>query len=452
MQNRKNTHLIKTKGCYDMYLTNLLEEALDQNNVYYLAMLLPLVTQIAIIIFAVAVDPYFEKKHRAVMLLICILTLSLVGQNLFENELAAGEPRVFLRTLAAVYGYCVRPMILVLFLYIVKPERDYTACWVLIGINSAVYISSLFGLRISFYISGSNHYEGGPLRRFCLYLSFALLGYLLFVTVSEFKDIRKREIVIPFFNVLLILVSVLLDCSLGRQDQPISFLTIAIVSCCVSFYVWLHLQFVRKHERDLKAEQRIQIMMSQIQPHFMYNTLSTIQALCRSDPEKAFTTTERFGRYLRNNLDTLGRPDLISLEKELEHTRIYAEIEMIRFPNIKVEYDIRDKSFSLPPLTIQPLVENAIRHGVRIRKAGIVKLSTCKKDGFHEIVISDNGKGFDVDRLDAASGEESHIGIRNVRERLEKICKGTLQIESTVDIGTTVTIYIPCHRETERSK
>lgn len=432
-----------------MYLINMLEEALSQKAVYHLLMLFPLVTQILIIIFAVAVDSYFEKKHRYVMLLICILTLSLIAQNVFENALAAGEPRVFLRTLAAVYGYCVRPIILVLFLYIVKPERNYTACWVLIGINSAVYISSLFGLHISFFISEKNRYEGGPLSRFCLYLSIALLGYLLFVTVSEFKDIRKREIAIPFFNVMLILVSVLFDYSLGKQDQPVAFLTIAIVSCCVSIYVWLHLQFVRKHERDLKAEQRIQIMMSQIQPHFMYNTLSTIQALCRSDPEKAFTTTERFGIYLRNNLDSLSRPDLILLEKELEHTRIYAEIEMIRFPNIKVEYDIRDKSFSLPALTIQPLVENAIRHGVRIRETGIVKISTLKKDGCHEIVISDNGKGFDAKQLDDTSGGESHIGIRNVRERLEKICKGTLQIESTVNEGTTITIHIPYKSETE---
>ena len=403
------------KGSYYMYLINMLEKALDQNVVYHLLILLPLVTQIVIIIFAVAVDSYFEKKNRRVMLLICILTLSLIAQNVFENALAAGDPKVFLRTLIAVYGYCVRPIILVLFLYIVKTERNYTACWVLVSINAAVYISSLFGLRISFYIAGNNHYRGGPLSRFCLYVSFALLGYLLFVIVSEFKDIRKREIAIPFFNVLLVLAAVLLDISLGSQDQPISFLTIAIVSCCVSFYVWLHLQFVRKHERDLKAEQRIQIMMSQIQPHFMYNTLSTIQALCRSDPEKAFSTTERFGMYLRNNLESLSRPDLISLEKELEHTRIYAEIEMIRFPNIKVEYDIKDKSFSLPALTIQPLVENAIRHGVRIRETGIVRISTCKKDGCHEMVISDNGNGFDAKRLDDTSGGAGHIGIRNVR-------------------------------------
>ena len=97
------------------------------------------------------------------------------------------------------------------------------------------------------------------------------------------------------------------------------------------YYIWLHLQFVREHENDLKAQQRIQIMMSQIQPHFMYNTLATIQALCLSDPQKAFDTTALFSAYLRDNIDSLSKSDLIPVHKELQHTKIYTDIEMIRY-------------------------------------------------------------------------------------------------------------------------
>ena len=131
----------------------------------------------------------------------------------------------------------------------------------------------------------------------------------------------------------------------------------------------------------------------------------------------------------------------------MEHTRIYAEIEKVRFDNIRVEYDIQDDRFDLPPLTIQPLVENAIRHGVRIREEGVVRVSTRKTEADHEIVVWDNGTGFDISKIGAAEG--THIGIRNVRERIEGMCGGTLQVESNLGEGTTVTITIPIQEKTE---
>ena len=209
---------------------------------------------------------------------------------------------------------------------------------------------------------------------------------------------------------------------------------------CVAYYIWLHLQFVREHEDALQAEQRIQIMISQIQPHFLYNTLSTIQAMCATEPEKAPRIVEQFSRYLRQNMDSLNDANLIAVEKEIEHTRIYAEIEMAMFPNIRVDFDVMDADFKLPALTIQPLVENAIRHGVRIREEGVVTVTTRRVSGGHEIVIRDNGVGFDTTK---ALAEGGHIGIANVRERLERLCGGTLDIESTVGEGTRVIIRIP---------
>ena len=189
------------------------------------------------------------------------------------------------------------------------------------------------------------------------------------------------------------------------------------------------------------AEQRIQIMMTQIQPHFLYNTLSTIQALCAIDPAKAVEITGKFSSYLRQNLNTLEFPGMISFEKELEHTRSYADIEMVRFPNIRVEYAIEDSGFSVPPLTVQPIVENAIRHGVRIREEGIIRVSAYQTEEGHEILISDNGVGFDVQTL--GQNEGTHIGLKNVQERIETMCGGSVKVESRIDEGTRVTIFIP---------
>ena len=167
----------------------------------------------------------------------------------------------------------------------------------------------------------------------------------------------------------------------------------------------------------------------------------TIQALCRKDPERAYETTGKFGNYLRQNLAVMNQPNLIPLRKELEHTRTYADIEMLRFPNIHVQYEITDDEFQVPPLTIQPLVENAIRHGVRIREEGIVSITTRRIGEYHEIEIRDNGIGFDPESV--KTDGQNHIGIHNVRERIEKMCGGTLTIESRVDEGTKAVIRIP---------
>ena len=107
----------------------------------------------------------------------------------------------------------------------------------------------------------------------------------------------------------------------------------------------------------------------------------------------------------------------------------------------KVQYDINKHDFLIPALTLQPIVENAIRHGVRIRENGLVTVRTRRTEEGHVIEIRDNGKGFDV-KADALS-DPTHIGIRNVRERIEQMCGGTLTIESVLDKGTTVLILIP---------
>lgn len=408
-----------------------------------LMMLFPVCFILTGLTITVAVDPYISKKHRVVMFVIIGLSLTLIAQNLIEDALARGSLNWFGRTTASVYGYTVRPVFLILFLYIICPDEKHLGCWALALVNFLVNVTAYFS-HICFWIDGGNHYQGGPLSNFCLYIGLILLAYWLYRSFRNYLSStrnEKRGVLIHVFVVLMLLLSVFLDGSANETDLPITFLTCAIVICSVFYYIWLHLRFVQMHEEDLKAQQRIKIMMSQIQPHFLYNTLSSIQALCLTDPEKAFDVTEKFGTYLRQNIDSLDRPELIPFEKELEHTRVYSEIEMIRFPSIRMEYDTPDTGFMIPALTVQPLVENAIRHGVRSVENGLVRVSSKKAGGFHEIVISDNGKGFDAAAAENADG--THIGIRNVRERLASLCCGTMTIESAENAGTKITIRIP---------
>ena len=413
---------------------------------------LPLLLQLSGLTIAVCIDSYISRKHRTIMLIVIAAVAALIGQNYLEYRLVTGTPHIALRTWTAIAGYCIRPVILVLILHIVCPRLRHTAAWALAGVNAAVHLTAVFS-DICFTITEDNNYVGGPLRHFCLFVSVLLLGYMLYMTVSNYKEGRKREIWIPLIFVALIGAGIVMDGNAIKEEQPVEYLTVVAVSGCVFYYIWLHLQFVREHRRALEAEQRIQIMMTQIQPHFLYNTLSTIQSLCHIDPEKAYDITGKFGTYLRQNLDALEKTDLIPLKKELEHTRIYADIETTRFPNIQVIYDIRDEDFSLPALTIQPLVENAIRHGVRIRKEGVVKVTTRRTDTAHEIVIEDNGKGFDAAALESAlrqeagsrseAGARQHIGLKSVRERIGQMCGGTMTIDSRVGEGTAITLRIP---------
>ncbi len=394
----------------------------------------------------VAMDPYIRRDAQRRMLIITVLCLLLMFQNILDDYLAQGPPVPPWRTVTSICGYIIRPLILILFLDTARPGGYRKLWWSLAGVNAAVYMTALFS-HICFWIDAENHYQRGPLSYTCLVFSAVLLAVLLLHTAMSYHAARKWDQLIPISTVLMIVGAVILDQYVWLPRQPVSFLIIAVIVGSVFFYIWLHLQFVREHERDLQAEQRIRIMVSQIQPHFLYNTIATFRALCKRDPDLAAEVAEKFGQYLRQNLDSLNTEGLIPFEKELEHTRLYADIEMVRFENLRVEYDIRDRDFALPPLTVQPMVENAIRHGVRARREGIVRIVTRPGEGCHEICIRDNGVGFDPRAAETAEG--THIGIRNVRERVEKLCSGTLTLESRIGEGTTVTIRIPERKAAE---
>ena len=405
------------------------------------AILIPVLLQIIGLGISVSMDQYMTKRHKKIMFFIIFMVFSLIIHNVAEYLLAKRIVMPYVRTIVSVYGYCVRPLIILLFICIVCDRQRYILFKILVGINAAVYLAALFTDKISFYISDDNVFLRGPLGYTCHYVSMVMLTFLMYVTLKECIRTRKKESLIPIFNVLIIVGSLFSDEFFEPDLFCLSYLTIAVVSSTLFFYIWLHMCFVREREQALMTEQRIQIMMSQIQPHFLYNTLSTIQALCHIDPKKAAVVTERFGTYLRQNLDSLSQTELIPVAKELEHTKIYAEIEKVRFDNISVEYDTPEMNFMIPALSIQPLVENAIRYGVRIRDNGIVKISTVKVFNGYDITVEDNGKGFDTSVIEQA--DNTHIGLRNVRERIEKMCSGTLHIESTENVGTKITLHIP---------
>lgn len=196
-------------------------------------------------------------------------------------------------------------------------------------------------------------------------------------------------------------------------------------------------------ERDIElSKQETQIMISQMQPHFLYNTLTAIYTLCDTDTALAQKTIRNFSTYLRTNMDSIGTAVPIPFEKELNHTKIYLEIETLRFSDIlKVEYDINVTDFLIPALTLQPIVENAVRYGIRSREdGGTVVISTKRVNSVVYLTVQDDGMGFDIN--EKKEDGRSHLGIENTRKRLQQMMNADLIIDSQIGRGTTVTIII----------
>ena len=192
------------------------------------------------------------------------------------------------------------------------------------------------------------------------------------------------------------------------------------------------------------TQSKLNTTILQANPHFVYNALGSIEYFCDTDPAAAKKMLDDFTKYLRSNSANLTSRPLIPFREELENLNAYLRIEMIRFPNLIVEYDINAEEFSLPCLSIQPLVENAIKHGIRKRDGeGTVIVKTTGTPDFWQISIIDDGVGYSGTPQDG----RVHIGIENVRQRLALLCGGTLTVTGTEGQGTVAEIRIPKERE-----
>ena len=189
------------------------------------------------------------------------------------------------------------------------------------------------------------------------------------------------------------------------------------------------------------TESRVSTMMSQIRPHFIYNTLGSIEQLCMIDPPKAGSLVHNFAKYLRGNFGELDNPNPILMSQEMEHVHHYISIENVRFPDMTFAFEMNSDDFRIPALTIQPIVENAIKHGLmKLPKGGTIRVVSYETDQDYCISVEDDGVGFDTNTL---NNDRKHLGLRNIRERLKIMVNGKLEIESTVGVGTKVLITIP---------
>lgn len=274
---------------------------------------------------------------------------------------------------------------------------------------------------------------------------------IVLITLCILQLKRKIKHRIELMIYICIHISILGDIAgggSGMYQSGMCFKTVYVIMLMVFLFYGIKQVFL-DHQASIKnkklkeelEQSRIAVMLSQIQPHFIYNTLGTIGEFCEEEPKKAADLVQKFSLYLRGNFTELDNPMPIRVSKEIEYVKHYADIEQIRFPDMKVEYDIQNENFLIPALTIQPLVENAIKHGLMgLESGGTVTISSREFDNYYEISVKDNGVGFDDSVFEDG---KKHVGIKNIRKRIEGMCGGTLTIDSVIGKGTIAVIKIP---------
>ena len=295
------------------------------------------------------------------------------------------------------------------------------------------------------YVTPDWQYYRGPL--------YPLLPLpLIAILIINFSGTLHRRKQLPrkvFLSFLVALVPVSVAMIIQLFMDAFLFLDISYVLSGLSMYRFVLVDQIERDQCRQKeivsqkieiANQRADIMVLQMRPHFIYNTMMSIYYLCKQDPDQAQQVTLDFTTYLRKNFTAIASAEMIPFSSELEHTRAYLAVEQALYKTtLIVDYDTLHTFFRIPPLTLQPIVENAVKHG-RDPYIGPLHISilTKKTDSGSEIIVKDSGRGFDP-----AGTAEPGIALENIRQRLEMMCGGSMTITLGDRGGTVVTVVIP---------
>ena len=347
-------------------------------------------------------------------------------------------------TIVILLGYCL----FISIMFYLKSNLTGNVTRAVANVVATVYILAVIAVIVLQFTNVSDLYVTSPIMYLLAAAGTLVITALLFVETRH--NSRAVMILISWTPLTL---SILLD-ALNRYIvfTNIHFyyfgLAITMIYQIVRLVYDLRKQYLEsiRYQQMQKElyEAKVGVMVSQIQPHFMYNALTSIAMMCSIDPETAQEATVTFAKYLRGNMDSLKQTNPVPFTQELEHLKKYLYIEKLRFGNkLNIEYDIKATDFVLPQLSIQPIVENAVKHGVGMKKkGGTVTIATRETDNAYEVIVSDDGVGFDTTAQKKDDGR-SHVGMENTQRRLKDMCGGEMKIESTPGEGTVATVILP---------
>ncbi len=290
-----------------------------------------------------------------------------------------------------------------------------------------------------FYSSDPENYLiRGPLYILMIALIDVIMIFNLLGLIRRRNKLSKRY----YYAFLICFLPMTAAMFIHLFVNVFTFFAISLSVCALSMFTLILSDQIHNYMRQQReiAHQRASIMVLQMRPHFIHNTMTSIYYLCGQDPQKARQVTLDFNTYLRKNFNAIVSEEPVPFSEELEHTRAYLAVEQAQFEDLLfVDFDIPHTSFCVPPLTLQPIVENAVKHGMDPESDPLrVSIRTRKTDSGSEIIVEDNGSGFEP-----AEDSEPHHALENIRQRLEMMCGGKLAIMPREGGGTVVKVTIP---------
>ena len=293
-----------------------------------------------------------------------------------------------------------------------------------------------------YYITPDNRYYRGPLY------PLLLIPPIMIMIINLVGVIRRRsKLTKEYYHGFLIYLIVPSAAMLVQMFFfGLLFMVIGMALSSLWMFALVLSEQIRQNIRQQQeiARQQASIMVLQMRPHFIYNTMMSIYYLCDQDPKKAQQVTLDFTTYLRKNFTAIASDKTIPFSEELEHTRAYLAVGQAQFEDgIFVEYDTPHTRFRVPPLTLQPIVENAVKYGMDPDSDPLsIRIQTKSTANGSMIIIEDNGPGFED-----TDNNEPHIALNNIQQRLKMMCGGSLTISRREGGGTVVIVRIPYDKE-----
>ena len=379
------------------------------------------------------------------VLFLCAVSCLLALIFWYDPTMAEVEKVVYIFEDVFLSGVLFMPTVFLLHSCGEKIKRSllFVSVMAMLGAYFVMVVVSQFSDAF-YYVTSDNRFFRGRLWA----LSMAPMAAILLLNVAAVVR-RRKKLTKKYFVALLVYLIPMSAAMIIHMFVSIEIFVVAGMALFALIMYSLilsdNVEQYMKQQQEI-AHQRSSIMVLQMRPHFIYNSMMGIYYLCDQDPKKAKQVTLDFTTYLRKNFAAIASEDMIAFADELEHTRAYLAVEQAQFEDsLFVDFDTPFTSFRLPPLTLQPIVENAVVHGMRKSNAPIrVSVATRKTDTAIEIIVEDDGPGFKP-----SDNNEPHIALNNIINRLEMMCGGTLTVSPRKSGGTTVKVTLPANKTEE---
>ena len=366
-----------------------------------------------------------------------------------ENTSDIGTVIAF-HTAASVFCYICRPFVILTELLVIFPDVKHKFLLTIPAlINSAIYAVAPFTSKLIFTFEDANTYYRGALGYAIYFTMMFYVCALIFGSIKQFRTRSRSQNIIIGGMIIITIAEAIMEVTYTGPSFTEPVMALAILTYYM-YLVTIYQQEIRENlaEKELHiATDKMKLLQQQIRPHFIYNSLGVIRSLTKKNTDKAVECIDNFSEYLKAHIRAIQAAEVIPFQKEIENVEAYlALVQADHDMNLSIIYDIKEDKFGIPPLTLEPLVENAVKHGIS-KNGGVITISSDSDSDNIIIRVTDDGSK--PEELTQREQDRLGIGFENTRQRISLHCGGTLELK-TAETGTTAEIKMPKERSTKK--